>query len=88
MRDFQFYLTDDRYGVPTLRMVEAATLDNACELAEAMLAETRRHSRVEVWEAGACVFVVGDEATASHADESRPPTGPDPSTGQPSPETA
>jgi len=48
MPDFQFYVTDDRYSVPSLLFVAARDARSARTMAERMLNEEHHHG-VEVW---------------------------------------
>ena len=57
MKDFQFYITDDRYAVPSLLMVSVLDDEGAREAAERIVAEPH-HLVVEVWEAGIRRFEV------------------------------
>lgn len=58
MRDFQFYVTDDRYAVPSLRLVTAMSETDARRTA-ARLLQDRHHHAVEVWERGELLFRLG-----------------------------
>jgi hypothetical protein len=49
MADFLFLVTDERYSVPNLRILEAATTAAARTLAERILAESGHHRKIEVW---------------------------------------
>ena len=46
MHTFQLYITDDRYSVPTLKLVLASNSNGAREEAERMLMESPHHVRV------------------------------------------
>lgn len=57
MRDFVFHIHDDRYSVPTLAIVTAASEARARELALSQLEESH-HTAVEVYEADRQLFRV------------------------------
>ena len=61
MADFQFYVTDDRYGVRSLMLVQTRDETAARALAERMLADDH-HQGVEVWRDERLLFSVGDPA--------------------------
>ena len=48
MPDFQFYVTDDRYSVPSLLFIATRDAKSARTMAERMLADEHQHG-VEVW---------------------------------------
>ena len=50
MRDFTFYIHDQRYTVPTLAVVEADDEELAWELAKKRLSESPFHVAIEVRE--------------------------------------
>jgi hypothetical protein len=60
VRDFQFFITDDRYSLPTLRIVQAVSAVRASEMAERMFAEGPHHLGVEVYEDSLRVFATGE----------------------------
>ena len=57
MRDFQFYVTDDRYAVRSLLIVTVASEDDARRTAQRIVAEPH-HLAVEAWEAGVRRFAL------------------------------
>ena len=59
LQDFQFYVTDDRYSVPSLLFVEATDANAARAIAERLLREREHYHVIEVWERDARVFSVG-----------------------------
>ena len=46
---YELYVHDERYGVPTLHLLTTASESEARRVAEACLAETPHHRRVELW---------------------------------------
>jgi hypothetical protein len=61
LREFQFFVTDARYAVPSLHIVRAANEAKAREIAERLLAESPHHLGVEVLDDdGARLFAIGD----------------------------
>lgn len=56
---FEFFLDDDRYAVPTLKLIEAASLAEAAALAKRLLRESPHHKGVEVCLCGTRVAGVG-----------------------------
>ena len=66
MADFQFYVTDDRYGVPSLKLIQTRDEADARELAERML-RSHHHHAVEVWRDESFIFSVGDAAPGDEA---------------------
>jgi hypothetical protein len=58
MTDFVFLVRDDRYTVPNLRMLQAASQARARQLAERILEESAHHLGVEVWEADHRLFIL------------------------------
>lgn len=59
MADFQFYVTDERYRVRSLMLVQTKDEAAARVLAERMLS-ARHHNAVEVWANERWLFSVGD----------------------------
>jgi hypothetical protein len=59
VKDFQVYLDDERYGVPTLHLVSAATLARAIELAEALWREGSHHRGVELRSGDTVLYAAG-----------------------------
>jgi hypothetical protein len=68
MRDYQFFLNDDRYSVPTLRLVAAEDDTRARRLADLCLRESPHHLAVEVCENGQVVFTVSRPVPVPHTD--------------------
>jgi hypothetical protein len=64
VRDFQFYVTDDRYTVPSLLLVTVMDQDAACRIAERIIGEPR-HMAVEVWDRNGRLFSLGSNAAIS-----------------------
>ena len=64
MEDFQFYVTDDRYGVRSLMFVQTKDERAACSLARRMLKNTHYHT-IEVWREERQLFSLGDPPRAS-----------------------
>jgi len=60
VRDFQVFITDDRYSVPTLSIVQMASAAEAGELAARLLAGSVHHLAVEVFDEGVCICRVGE----------------------------
>ena len=63
--EYQVLITDDRYSVPTLRLVQAADVEGVRELAERMLADSVHHLRVEVFDEGLCILAIGEGGPAT-----------------------
>ena len=63
MPDFEFYIRDDRYLVPTLRILTAPDVAGASEKARSILAESLHHLSVEVFADGDLVFAIGSSAS-------------------------
>ncbi len=62
MRDFQFFVTDDRYDVRSLMFVQTSDAERARVLAARLLAEKHHHA-VEVWSDDQRLFtLLGDAA--------------------------
>jgi hypothetical protein len=57
--EFQVFVTDDRYSVPTLYILDAASAARACELAEGIFAQSLHHLGVEVFDDGSCILTLG-----------------------------
>jgi hypothetical protein len=55
MRDFEFYVTDDRYVVRSLLVVTMIDASDALAAAERLVGEPH-HLAVEVWERGERLF--------------------------------
>ena len=72
MGEFQIFVTDDRYSIPTLYIVEAASAARACELAEGIFAESRHHLGVEVFDEASCILTLGVVGTARATDSITP----------------
>jgi hypothetical protein len=59
MQTFEFYIDDDRYGVPTLHLATLADEGLARQIAETLLGDSPHHRGVEVCEGGARLFGIG-----------------------------
>jgi hypothetical protein len=59
VRDFQFYVTDDRYAVRSLLIVTVMDESAACRIAKRILGEPHHHT-VEVWDRDGRVFTLGE----------------------------
>ena len=46
---FELYVHDERYSVPTLHLLNTGSEGEARRIAEAYLAETAHHQRIELW---------------------------------------
>ncbi len=64
MRRFQFVISLGGRSV-AVRVVEAMTEQQARELAERVLAESRQHRAVDVWEGDDHLFMVGQSAASA-----------------------
>ncbi len=63
MKDFQLFIDDDRYSVPTVQIIIVESEERAREAAEQMLNESRHHHGVEVCEQGRRLFGLGSFST-------------------------
>jgi len=63
MRDFQFLISDERYSVPTLTIIQAGDVEAARTHAMRLLHEPN-HYAVEVWVDDVCILQMtrGDES--------------------------
>jgi hypothetical protein len=61
VRDYQFYVTDDRYDVPSLMFVTVRDPCRAHRIAERILHEPHHHA-VEVWERERQLFTLSEAA--------------------------
>ncbi|HEY5072033.1 MAG TPA: hypothetical protein VII63_08380 [Caulobacteraceae bacterium] len=68
MKDFTFYIEDDRYQVATLRLVVGRDEARARALAVKCLEETVHHRSVEVCEHGRLLFTLNREYAADAND--------------------
>jgi hypothetical protein len=59
MADFEVYIDDDRYSVPSLYLITAQTDAGARTAAEQMLASSEHHQGVELRRDGERVFALG-----------------------------
>ena len=82
MQDFQFYVTDVRYTVPTVMLVQAKDAVNARLIADQVV-KARYHSAVEVWQDDRRLFIIRDPASADQT-----PAAPAPATAPPTPDSA
>ena len=60
MKDFQVFVRDDRYSVPTLHVITAADNEGALELARLILSESDHHKGVEVRQGEKLLFAIGE----------------------------
>jgi hypothetical protein len=60
LREFQVFVTDARYAIPTFHIVHAASEARARAVAEQILAESPHHLGIEVFDDGARLFSLGD----------------------------
>ncbi|HEY8572003.1 hypothetical protein [Phenylobacterium sp.] len=63
---FEIYVDDDRYAVPTLHLIEAATATHAREVAERILRESAHHLGAELRLEGERLDGLGSFATRRH----------------------
>ena len=75
MQTYQFFVTDDRYTVPTLKLNMAPNRAGAREEAERLLAESRHHVSVAVYLNAAPLFEVGPLTIEVSCAISDPPLG-------------
>jgi hypothetical protein len=59
MRTYEVYIQDNRYRVPTLRLLEAIDPVAARTTAESFMRESTHHLGVEVCQRGVRVFAMG-----------------------------
>ncbi len=59
MPTFQFFIEDDRYSVPTLKIAEASSKADAKAMAVKLLRQTRHYLSVQAYIDDECVFAVG-----------------------------
>ncbi len=69
MRAYEVYIADDRYSLPTLRIVEAVDAFGAQETAERFMRESPHHLGVEVCDRGQRIFTIGDRRSFAAEDE-------------------
>jgi hypothetical protein len=75
MRDYQIYVRDDRYSVPTLHLTTLAEGDErAWEIAKALLAASSHHLGVEVRLEGQRLFILGSMDDDLGRPSAAPPT--------------
>lgn len=63
---FEIYVDDERYSVPTLHLITAATEAHAREVAERLLRESAHHLGAELRLAGERLAGLGSFATRRH----------------------
>jgi hypothetical protein len=63
---FEIFIEDDRYSVPTLKLVSAADEMEALRLAESLLAASEHHLGVELCRDGRRLTGLGSYARESH----------------------
>ena len=66
MQDFQFFVTDDRYSVPSIMFVQTKDEGAARQLAERLLINKYYHA-VEVWDGEARLFALAEPLGAAQA---------------------
>lgn len=54
---YELYVHDERYSVPTLHLLNPASQCEARRIAEACLAESAHHRRIELWLGKSCIAV-------------------------------
>ncbi len=59
MADFQVFIVDDRYVVPTLRIVQAPNAAKAIQIAKGIFDESLHHLGVELYKDDRCIMVIG-----------------------------
>ena len=69
MADFELFIDDDRYSVPSLYLISVVDMDRALQHAERLLDESHHHRGVEVRHDGVRVYGAGSFA-CSRAHES------------------
>jgi hypothetical protein len=72
LQTFEFYLDDDRYSVPTLKLVVADDEARALAVAQTLLDESGHHRGVEVCVAGERVTGLGSFASRRLPEFARP----------------
>ena len=66
--EFEIYVDDARYSVPTLHLLAGTDEAHARRTAEAYLADSDHHRGVELWQAGRRILTLGAEVrTADRA---------------------
>lgn len=58
MRQFEFFIEDDRFNVPTIEFVTVKSVERARELARERLVNSRHHTRIEVREGDDYLFTL------------------------------
>ena len=71
LHTFEFYLDDDRYGVPTLHLVAADDESAALAVARRLLEENAHHRGVEICLEGERLTGLGSFATRVAATDNR-----------------
>jgi hypothetical protein len=71
VRDVQLFITDDRYTVPTLHIIQIEGIAAVGEMAERLLASNVHYLAVEVFDGGVCVCAVGEARDRGSATEKR-----------------
>ena len=67
MNQFELFVDDDRYRVPTLTFVMVTDTHRALEIAEGLMGESPHHHGVEVCQRGRRLFGIGSCATKPEA---------------------
>jgi hypothetical protein len=63
VQDFQFYVTDDRYSVPSLMFVQTKDEASAHDLA-ARLLDNKNYHAVDVWQDDTRLFTLTDDPSS------------------------
>ena len=71
MADFEVYVDDDRYSVPTLYLIAATSEQAARAEAQAMLDASDHHQGVELLHDGERLYALGSFAAPSRAVQAR-----------------
>ena len=58
--NFELYVDDDRYSVPTLHLIAARDEAHAMAVAQARLDESHHHCGVELWQDGRRLAALGE----------------------------
>ena len=83
MRHFQFYVTDDRYSVRSLMLVETHDMQAARTLAQRLLAEGPHYHRIDAWADELLLFSLREAALPSADPSQASPPSPSSSVSPP-----
>ncbi|HZZ87886.1 MAG TPA: hypothetical protein VFE13_06070 [Caulobacteraceae bacterium] len=67
MADFEVYMDDDRYSVPSLYLISADCVADARVVAQRMLDASDHHLGVELRRDGLCVYALGTLAAPARS---------------------